>query len=341
MKPTRVFDTYWRFAAERQAMYMRRVTGKQGPWTADPILRNYRFTNAYRAADRVSQYLISDVQYGPHRSQAPAEVFFRTVLFKLFNRVETWRMLEAKLGAISWQATSLGEIETTMDAAFARGVRLYSAAYIMPAPRLGAERKHKNHLALLRLMMDDGLPGQIARASSLHDVFRLLAAYPGLGPFLAFQYAIDLNYSSLIDFPEHSFVVAGPGALDGIAKCFNEVGSRSAEDVIYWMADNQEREFERRGLDFIGLFGRRLQPIDCQNLFCEISKYARVAHPEVKGVADRTRIKQRYSPSSSSLPYPVFPDKWGLKIPEQLRKIEPSCLLSLIDAASLSVSTLT
>jgi alpha-glutamyl/putrescinyl thymine pyrophosphorylase clade 1 len=56
------------------------------------------------------------------------------------------------------------------------------------------------------------------------------------------------------------------------------------------------------GLDFPGLFGRPLQPIDCQNLFCEISKYARVAHPEVGGVANRTRIKQSYHPSGQPAP---------------------------------------
>lgn len=340
MRPTSVFNTYWRFAAERHAMYMRRLAGRLAPLTDDPILTTYRFTNAYRAADRVSQFLIAEVQYGPHRSQAPAEVFFRTILFKLFNRIETWRMLEDTLGTISWQATNLDAVAEVLDAAFARGSRLYSAAYIMPAPRLGAIRKHANHLALLQSMMADGLPGRIASAPSLADVFRLLVVYPGLGPFLAFQYTIDLNYSSLIDFAEDSFVVAGPGALDGIAKCFHEVGSRSAEDVIHWVVDNQEREFERRGLDFGGLFGRRLQPIDCQNLFCEISKYARVAHPDAKGVADRTRIKQRYRPAVAPLPPPTFPPAWGLQVPEQLSRTEPTCLLSLIEAVSPNVPVL-
>jgi hypothetical protein len=28
------------------------------PWTSDPIIQVHKFTNAYRAADRVSQYLI-------------------------------------------------------------------------------------------------------------------------------------------------------------------------------------------------------------------------------------------------------------------------------------------
>lgn len=312
MKPTAVFDSYWRFAAERQAIYLRRLNGDQGPWTDDPILRAFRFTNAYRAADRVSQFLIADVQYGKERSQEPAEVFFRTILFKVFNRIETWQLLERELGPLSWKKTALDAIANVLDGAFSRGGRIYSAAYIMPSPNLGATRKHSNHLALLRSMMLDGLPARVARARDLQEVFYLLTAFPGLGKFLAFQYTIDLNYSSLIDFDENAFVVAGPGALDGIAKCFENLGGASPDDVINWVVENQEREFTIRGISFAGLFGRRLQPIDCQNLFCEISKYARIAHPEVRGITDRTRIKQRYHPAASALPDPVFPPSWKI-----------------------------
>ena len=54
-------------------------------------------------------------------------------------------------------------------------------------------------------------------------------------------------------------------------------------------------ESDRLGLEFRSLWGRRLQLIDCQNLFCEVDKYARVRHPEVVGVSGRTRIKQKYA----------------------------------------------
>src|SRR5665213_109406 len=47
-------------------------------------------------------------------------------------------------------------------------------------------------------------------------------------------------------------------------------------------------QFSRLGLKFRSLFGRPLQLIDCQNLFCEVDKYARYAHPEVIGVTGRT-----------------------------------------------------
>ncbi len=313
MTPSAIYDVYWKFAAERQAIYNRKIAGAAGKLTEDPILGAYRFTNAYRAADRVSQYLIRHILYRADRSNAPQEIFFRTLLFKIFNKIETWELLEAQLGPILWQSVDLDAVDRLLQKAMNSGARIYSPAYIMPAPRFGAERKHSNHLRLLAKMMDDGLPGRIEREKSLQAVYELLRAQPGIGNFLAFQYAIDLNYSSMVDFLEADFVVAGPGALDGIAKCFSHAGGRSPEEIIHHMADVQEQEFERLGLNFEGLFGRRLQPIDCQNLFCEISKYTRISHPDVAGPSGRTRIKQMYRRASRSEEAPFFPPKWGLQ----------------------------
>ena len=131
--------------------------------------------------------------------------------------------------------------------------------------------------------------------------------------FLAFQFAIDLNYSELVDFSEMDFVVAGPGARDGIRKCFGARVGHSDADVIRAVTAMAEQEFARLGLRFNTLWGRPLQLIDCQNLFCEVDKYSRVAHPEATGGSGRTRIKQRFTPASSSLPQ-WYPPKWGLGI---------------------------
>src|SRR5687768_2751061 len=93
---TVVFDTYWRFAAERQEILFRRVRGQPAPWTTDTILATYKFTNAYRAADRVSQYLIRSVIYSG--AYDIPDTVFRILLFKLFNKTETWRLLEEAHG---------------------------------------------------------------------------------------------------------------------------------------------------------------------------------------------------------------------------------------------------
>jgi len=41
------------------------------------------------------------------------------------------------------------------------------------------------------------------------------------------------------------------------------------------MVEHRDAEFARFGLSFNGLWGRRLQAIDCQGLFFETDKYCR------------------------------------------------------------------
>ena len=163
---TVAFDTYWRFASERLAIFYRRLRDPAGPWTDDPILRLYRFTNVFRATDRVSQYLIREVQYRPDRSQEPSEVFFRTLLFKIFNRIETWEALEAVNGPISWNGVDLEALNRHLSILLGQGRRIYSAAYIMPSPPFGPERKHSNHIALIARMMADRLPYLLRKRQS-------------------------------------------------------------------------------------------------------------------------------------------------------------------------------
>ncbi|MEP1231285.1 MAG: nucleotide kinase domain-containing protein [Litorimonas sp.] len=311
--PTEVFKTYWSFAAERQSVYFNRLKFRLGPWTKDGILNQYRFTNSYRAADRVSQYLISEIQYHPTRSKRPEEVFFRTILFKIFNKIDTWEAIEAaNKRPINLQNVDYDLIAKTLSGIMDRGIPVYSAAYIMPSPKFGHKRKFENHLALIKTMLEDSLPDRLRQRPTLGDVYKMLLSYPGLGPFLAFQYTIDLNYSEMLDFDENDFVVAGPGAIDGISKCFHNYRDFKPENIIHHVTQNQDKYLKDYGVDFRTLFGRKLKPIDCQNLFCEISKYSRVAHPEISGISGRTRIKQTYKPASKQLSKPYFPERWGL-----------------------------
>ena len=314
LRHTEIFDTYWQFAAARHQIYQARLRGDAPPWTTDPIMASYRFTNCYRAADRVSQYLIGEVIY--HGDQDPEEVLFRILLFRFFNRIATWELLCSALGELSWASFQLNRYDKVLSAAVQAGERIYSAAYLIPPPRLDARGtrirgKHTNQLLLLQQIMRCGTCQKLETAASMADAFYLLRAHPGLGDFLAYQLIIDINYSTLIDFDEMDFVVAGPGARDGICKCFGPGVHGLEAEIIRYMSDTQEEHFARLGLSFSGLNGRRLQLIDCQNLFCEVDKYARRAHPEITGCSGRTRIKQRFAPNDQALTS-WFPPKWGI-----------------------------
>jgi hypothetical protein len=198
------------------------------------------------------------------------------------------------------------------------GRRIYSAAYIMPpgSSAFGRPAKHQNHLLLLERMMEDRLPERLAQTRTMQEGFEKLRAYPTIGDFLAYQFITDINYSEITDFSEMDFVVPGPGARDGLRKCFADSGGLNEPELIRLMADLQEQEFKRLGLDFQSLWGRRLQLIDCQNLFCEVDKYARVAHPQIAGRTGRTRIKQKFEPTLTQIEF-FYPPKW--KLNEKIR----------------------
>ena len=307
-----VYDSYWRFAAERQAVFYRRMSSLSQPWTTDAVLAKYKFTNAYRASDRTSQYLIRDVIYRRDLPSSVQEVVFRVLLFKLFNRIETWELLEEAVGSITFDEYSSALYDDVLSRARAQGRRLYSAAYIMPpGTSYGSPLKHRNHLALLERMMRDKLPERLAETRFMREGFALLRAYPMVGDFLAYQFITDINYSECTDFSETEFVIPGPGARDGLRKCFVDQGGLDECDLVRYVADIQEKEFERLGLEFQSLWGRPLQLVDCQSLFCEVDKYARMRHPHVQGRSGRSRIKQRFDPSAAEIDL-FYPPKWGL-----------------------------
>ena len=89
LKQTEAYKYYWKFATERQNIFFNRINNiNKNEFTEDEILQEYKFTNAYRASDRVSQFLIKEVIYNDN-NYSNEDVLFRIILFKLFNKIET------------------------------------------------------------------------------------------------------------------------------------------------------------------------------------------------------------------------------------------------------------
>ncbi len=302
-----VFAAYWHVAAERQRMFEHRIAGLSGPATDDPILAGHRFCNSFRASDRVSQDLIREAYIDALDDD---DLFVRVVLHRLFSRPATFRLIERELGRIDAASFDEDRYGNLLDRAMADGQRLYTSAFILCAnSAFGHRRKHRNHLALVAAMLADEVPRRLAQAASLEAVYDELLGWPLIGPFMAYQIAIDLNYTALIDFSEDDFTVPGPGAVRGLAKVFVNTSGLTDQEAIHWLVGYQDRVEEATGVAPPTLFGRRLHAIDCQNLLCEVDKYSRVAFPEL--VSNRSRIKQRYTPDPEPLDL-FYPPKWGI-----------------------------
>ncbi len=303
-----VYDTYWKTAAERQEIFFKRLKGLPPPYTTDPIYQSFKFCNVYRASDRVSQFLIKNVIYGSEFTSV--DTLFRIFLFRLLNKIETWQLLERKLGSITLEGFNLERYSKALEE-----IKLYQPiygnAFILCANKVfGYDKKHENHLALLNFVFKkDQNSNCLLEAGSLKDLFETLKSFPLIGNFMAYQIASDFNYSEVFNFNENDFTIAGPGAERGIKKCFLDTDGKSSDYIIQYMVNRQDREFERLGIKFKDLWGRPMHAIDCQGWFCETDKYSRVKFPGLK--SNRVRIKAKYKLSNTKIEY-FYPPKWGI-----------------------------
>ena len=317
------FQYYFQFMEKRMDIFWARYNDQKYPWTNDPILLRHKFTNVYRSCDRVSQYLIRNVIYNENvKSLSEEDILLRILVFKVFNRIDTWEYIDHNSGGIFVKTFDVPSLSKLLSQRIACKP-IFSSAYLMTGSHtdyVQFSSKHERWLQMINeKFIKENLLSKITKAKSLEEIFNLLADCPFIGNFLAYQYAIDFNYSEIVNFDENSFVKAGIGAIRGLKKCFENPGGYNYEDLIRYTYDNIEKLRERFGYpDFKNLFGRKPTLIDLQNCFCETDKYLRVKMPELK--VDNVRIKQIYKHSDSNINF-FFPPKWKIN-----DKIQNKCL---------------
>ena len=161
------YEIYWKFVAERQKIFERRLRHETPPWTADPILASYKFCNVFRAADRVSQYMIREICYGGATGENLA---FQIVAFRTFSKIETWDYLAEKLGhQPGIEDLRNGQFEHFLTELKRSGAKLYTGAFILCAnDAYGRRLKHLNRVEMFKRMFLSGdLYDKIANAKSL------------------------------------------------------------------------------------------------------------------------------------------------------------------------------
>jgi hypothetical protein len=307
-----ILRLYWYWAAERQNIFFAKLSGKPVPYTEDPILQKYKFTNAYRASDRVSQYLIRNVIYPQDGYEyTPEDMVFRILLFKRFNKISTWQWVEENIFPVTLKGFDVDLYIQVFDQ-LKQQEAVYNTAYNAGRVQGPYPSKYGNHILALKQAENASLFQRILQATSLRQVADLIREIPGVGGWLAYQFSIDLNYSAHINFDENDYVLCGPGAISGINKCFrNSSTAGNYEKIVRHMVDVQGWIFDSFGLKFQNLFGRPLHLIDCQNIFCELAKYTRESHPNLND--KHKTIKFRFYPDQSkSKLEPFYPPKWGL-----------------------------
>lgn len=273
------------FVKERNRIFARRVEGKSPPWTDDPILRAYRFTNVNRENDRVTIWVRRNIRepFAQH-----ANLWLMLALARQINWPDTLQELMDK-GAWPVGDYDPRRLRNAMLARQRRGDKLYTGAYMINA-QYGKETQLADdkayftaYLTILPLWKarNEVLAGAgdgTGRGGPLTDTLArahaCLTRFRGWGNFLAAQVVADLKHTRYLrDAPDWwDWAVLGPGSTRGLRRL---QGKRIRKEL--------KREFdpaeaiallkELRKTDS-ALLVLCLQ--DLQNCLCEFDKYERV-----------------------------------------------------------------
>jgi hypothetical protein len=256
------------FARERHSIYEKRQAGVPPPWTDDPILRDYRFTNVYREIDRVTKWIHE--HWLLPRSDDP-DVWFAMCVARLLNQPES---LAAVGYPVPWDRRWFNGV---LRRRRKEKKRNFNAAYIVSTG--GMELHKEDYLAdeVLEPLWQARVRLRPNSGDTLNSWHMLLGQMQGFGSFMSAQVVADIKHvaplSAAVDW--WTFAASGPGSRRGL----NYVLQR--ERAAPWTEEEWRFELGRLRDSLEPLFqSARMKFPDAQNvqnILCEWSKYYRAA----------------------------------------------------------------
>jgi len=257
------WQPFWRFVRERHRIYKRRQAGWDRPWTQEPILRDYFFTNVYRELDPGTVFIREMLQ--EHRDQPLRDKLFNTMLYRLAMR-------ERSFAQLGWQQVAHFDVAD---------VRRWLGQHDQPfhnAYNISNQGKSKpKHVVVANTAGDwlQWLPHDLPQEAQTREGFiTWLRKARGVGPFLATQVLADLVYDQHVPLPRDGYVELGPGARRGLANIQHGPEHRDplpasqAQEVLTVVCENQSAEHD-------GALPKALTRMNAQNCACEFSKWSR------------------------------------------------------------------
>ena len=297
--PDRAMD-FLSFVQARHEAYVNRQAGLNPPWTDDPIVASYKFTNVFRILDWGSQFLMKELVDPELTSR---EQLMRCFLYRHTGMWEAWEFFEAMEGYMP-------SLEPLLDGTLlkvwkefrnANDGRFFTKAYLVyPQSNTPGTDKLESIVDLTARLFDpDSKWDIVPHFLELHTPekqFRWLCAQKGVGSFMASQVLTDWGYTPQCGRDiEEEFDACGPGAING-ARALSPKGK--VGDTLRWARD------AIRNLPNLDLNGRIPSLRDAQNTLCEASKMFRYA--------EKPLTTKRYLPSHPGpLPDPVLPEHWS------------------------------
>lgn len=270
---------FFRFINDRHKIYINRfIQNDPWPWTQDPILREYKFTNVFRELDTGTVWCREKIRkpYSDH-----PELFFNIAMYRLYNWIET----QEEIGFVEeYDATKYVEM---MYERRRRGEKIFTGAHMLPGVG-GTDKIQLVFGKCFSALWENRRELEPKTGDTLEEAFkRLCHKSPGYGPFIAYEVISDLRWTRYLDRASDimSWANPGPGAQRGLVRLLgisprqagykSLVGDMKYEDYIRAMRSLRNAS-DYMTADYVPIMEMR----DIEHSLCEFDKYERVRNNE-------------------------------------------------------------
>ena len=282
---TRFF--YWMH--ERHAIYLKRKAGLSWPWSDDPILQTFKFTNVFRELDAGTVWCRENIR-GPYTDHP--ELFFNIAVYRRHNLIATGEAL----GFIEhynpiWAMEKMYERR-------AQGKAIFTGAHMT----CGTIRDANGNIPPDKIIQIFGIAfehlWQIRHEIEPQPGDTLQTAYermlkmhpPGYGAFITYEVITDLRWTRYLQdaYDTHMWANPGPGAKRGIQRLYGQQDAKGLSfsyndyvDIMRWLM----KSFNKGKLEWMPSVEMR----DIEHSLCEFDKYMRV-------LLGQGRPRQKFTP---------------------------------------------
>ena len=254
-----IYDPLLEFMEARHEIYLARANGLPAPWTDDPILRTYSFTNVYRELDRTTIW-IKD-----HWRRPDPDLFFAMAVARYVNLPAT---LEELTYPVPWNPDQF--LQVLNDRRVLR-LPMQGHAYMIKPDRAGGTTAQFLANRVLGPMWEKRATLRPQAGDTLQTFHARLIECYSVGSFMAGQIIADTKHAdpNLMLVPDwFTWCCPGPGSQKGLSLL---------HDLPLQKAWSPSAFLEEVNNIQLYLIGRWPYPVpdaqDVQNCLCEYSKY--------------------------------------------------------------------
>jgi hypothetical protein len=246
-------EFFWSFIHARQNAWLTRHIDRQTPFSSDPIIRGYHFTNVYRETDRHTQFAVWEILEN-HERVGIWHATLHCLVYRLFGSIETYRCIQELLDGAAIGDYDHIEALANMLVALQnrRGFRVVAPGSQMLCTKgthgIPPEIWLKGLTDIFLL-----LPKFIERVmnGTLQECYELLLTICGFGPKKAYNTVLDFSYplkrinNTMLGrhFDKRAWVLIHGNSLQGLALMGVKGNDYALQRAVRSLADKSDSMF--------------------------------------------------------------------------------------------------